>query len=266
MSNRGISRNIPAEKRHLILDRNADIQKWPGHREIRATKITDHIRLTYDGQGGYTCFRIKNNEDFEARLAGIDRLLEADKSISRIRASLKAERLAADHDCDTPKPFWAWTAPDIAAQAYKNSDSKISSWIKHASLKEKEEQKLTKTFDDVQLAIRSLSNLDQEIGYFSCRKENSYLSCGTKFYFQIENQDIPESALKNAIGMPVKDYISHPFLHPETVINSVKKQNSKIIFNFWKIMGVFEVPPIIDIDDVRKIDEEYCNKIRPSYE
>ena len=89
----GISRNIPASHRSLLLDRASDISKWPGDRRIKAVVTQGRLRVTYDGQGGYACLRIHPDDDFDQRLIAIDRLIEHDIRIARIKASLMKGRM-----------------------------------------------------------------------------------------------------------------------------------------------------------------------------
>lgn len=271
MSSTGISRNIPAAQRHHLLDRWADISKWPGMREIRAQVIKDHIRATYEGQGGYICLRIRPDEDFEKRLVAIDRLIEHDIQISRIMASQIAERLECDYDEDAnfevendmPPPTWSWTAPEIMAKAYhENSPAGLKAWIDNA-LKipgSSETQKISET----EFSIRSVEiggRYESRVEHFSASDKNSHLTFGTKHYLRIRGKHLPAAVLSSMPGRPSGEYVTHPFLHPETVIHSVKQEKGDTVLNLWKNRSVIADPPLMGLKEVNEAFEREQHRL-----
>jgi len=269
MSSTGISRNIPAAQRHHLLDRWADISQWPGNREIRAQVIKDHIRVTYEGQGGYICLRIRPDDNFEKRLAAIDRLIEHDIQIARIMASQIAERIECDYDEDAdfevgndmPPPLWSWTVPEIMAIAYHEKKPEgLKAWIDKALRMPGSSE--TERVSSTDFSIRTVEiggRYESRVELFSASNQDAHLTSGTKHYLRIRGKQLPATVLASMVGRPSGEFITHPFLHPEVVIHSARQEKGDTILNLWKNRSVLADPPLMSLQEV---NEAFNSEIR----
>lgn len=261
MSGTGISRNIPAARRHLLLDRMSDLSKWPGYREIRAQTIKGSTRVTYEGQGGYICLRLGPEEDFEQRLIAIDRLIEHDIQFARIHASRIAERIACDYDSgtdtevenDMPPPLWSWIVPETLQRAFcGQAVSALKEWIEHALALPGTGE--SGRIGNADYAIRTGdpgSFRKTIVELFSASNAKAHLSWGTsRNYLKLRSGILPQSVLAALPGKPISHAIAHPFVHPETVVQSVNIDKGDIVINLWRNRSILAAPPLCGMEEV----------------
>lgn len=273
----GISRNIPASHRSLLLDRASDISKWPGDRRIKAVVTQGRLRVTYDGQGGYACLRIHPDDDFDQRLIAIDRLIEHDIRIARIKASLMKGRMENRHaplieqwtDDDMPDmemPLWTWSVPEEMATAYRtDSPSGTRPWIdgeldnlrKHMRF-----NPITETFGDTRLTLRAsawgqMYETNGEIELFSVKNEAGILSWNTNSRYLKVKIDLPQTIVSSLEGRTIRGVVQHPLLHPETVIRRARKDKGDLLIDLWRQADVLEEAPVRTLEEATSIHAEY---------
>jgi len=275
MTTAGISRNIPASQRHLILERAADIAGWPGSRSIRSVIVKGRLRITYEGQGGYACLRMHPDDDLERRLVAIDRLIAHDKEISAISASMRQSFLECDFDpesgCfldeDAELPIWAWIVPEEMAIAYRND---IPEGIRGRIDRE---LAISAQGDDVDLTTTtpggttyvikssgsSYHTTMRAISLFSVRTGSSFVSWNaSRHYMKVAGQ-LPEAVISGMEGRRIADYVTHPLVHPETVIRKARrdKGGNGTVLDLWRQGAVLAAAPIRELDDIERINREY---------
>ena len=254
----GISRAIPASRRHLLLDICSDINAWPGYRELRAQNLQGGTRITYTGQAGNLSLMIGSDEDFAQRLIAVHRLIEHDKNVSRIIASKRADLYACDYDPDTshwvdndmPPPLWAWEVPEALALAYtQNLPKGFTRFFNRTADIQCDE---SGNFEKARVAIKAVSHIeDTWINFFSFEDALSHLSYNrSDFYLKIKNQQLPCASLPILIGKPFGRFFEHSLVHPETIIRNVKQGSSGLMINLWKTRAVLQGAPLQSLDDV----------------
>jgi len=277
MCTSGISRNIPASHRSLLLDRASDISKWPGERRIKAVVTQGRLRVTYDGQGGYACLRIHPDDDFEERLIAIDRLIEHDRRIARIRASLVRMRLECDHDPlieqwvdddmpDMDAPLWSWSVPEEMAAAYRSdTPSGARSWIDRELENLRRHVRynpISETFGDTRLTLRAsawgqMHDRRGEIELFSVKNDAGILSWNTKSRYLKVRTDLPQTIVSSLEGRTIRDIVEHPFLHPESVIRRARKEKDGLLVELWRQADTLQDAPVRTLDEALSIHAEY---------
>ena len=275
---KGISRNIPARYRSLILDRASEIAKWPNSGQIRAQVIKDKIRITYDGNGrGYACLRIDPEDDFEKRLIAIDRLISHDNTLSLINASLQKMQIEVDYDPvnklwldddleDHEVPLWAWDVPEEMAIAYKtDTPAGIKDWIDREMSQVRNHLKHnpgSHSFGKTSASLRAngWGLAERRCGHvelFSARNEQGLLSWNTgKHYLKI-NTTLPDALLSSLEGRPVGEVVTHPLLHPETVIKYAKSEKGTVTLEMWRQGATLCDPPVKTLQEAIEIQREY---------
>lgn len=276
MCTRGISRNIPAAHRSLIIDRAAEADKWPGAREIRAVVTQGKLRVTYDGQGGYACLRIDPDEDIDRRLVAIDRLIEHDRDVERIRASLLQMRMECDWDPDTLEwldddadidmPIWTWSVPESMAIAYREEnppglrqwlDTQFENMRTHLSYNPGSE---VFAGNLVSMRAEGWGQHDGRRGkveLFSVKNDRSMVSWNTKDFRLKINMQLPDAVVTSLEGRSIGSCIEHPLIHPETVVRRAKKEKGSIIIEMWRQGAVIQPAPVQSLEEVMAIEEQY---------
>jgi hypothetical protein len=275
MSTFGISRNIPASQRHLILERAADISKWPGSRSIRSVVTQGRLRITYEGQGGYACLRIHPDDDLEQRLVAIDRLMAHDKEISAIQASIRGLHLECDFDPesghwldeDVDMPLWAWVVPEAMSIAYRNGTPEgVKGLIDRELLHSMSGGELDIPATRLGRSICIIRGGDsygrmtmRRVNLFSIRTGNVFLSENSSKNYMKITDTIPDAVISGMEGRRVGDYVTHPLVHPDTVIKRAvrdAKTNGAVV-DMWRQGAVLAPSPIRDLEDILAMNSEY---------
>ena len=277
MCTSGISRNIPASHRSLILDRVSEASKWPGERKINAVVTQGKLRVSYSGQGGYACLRIDPEDDIDRRLVAIDRLIAHEREVTLIRASLLQMRMECDYDpvsklctdddnIERDMPLWTWSVPEEMASAYQaDSPAGVRAWIdqefegmkKHLSYNPG-----TKTFDNTAVSLRAegwgqVEGRCGSIELFSVKNAQGILSWNTKNRYLKLNTIVPEAVVASLEGKSIGNMVDHPLIHPETVIRRAKKDKDCLLIEMWRQASVLMEAPVRTLAEVNAIDAEY---------
>lgn len=256
MHSRGISRSIPAAQRHQILERTAAISAWPGYFEVNARMLKNQfISITFNGTAGYLSLKIPVSEDFENQLIPLDRMLEHHINKARINASL------ALMDDNPPLKQWMWEVPDFLKIAIEKDNPKGISSLAQDFLEDGDKMKATLGRNRVILSSSNHIFKMRKLQLASINHPAARISWGSSHnYVKVSNLDLPRSIIDSAPGNKISKYIDLPIIHPEGIIKYISATGPDITFEIWKMKTVIAPPPITDLKDVLKAEEEAIRK------
>jgi len=262
MHSRGISRSIPAAQRHHILERTAAISAWPGYFEINARMMKKQvIGITFNGGAGYLSLKLSACDDFEKQLIQLDRMLEHHINKARISASLA---LMKDNP---PLEQWMWEVPDFLKIAIEKDNPKGISNLAQDFLESERMDKIKATLGRNKVILSSSSHTFKmrKLQLVSINHPDVRISWGSShYYIKVSGLHLPRSIIDSAPGNKISKYIDIPIIHPEGIVKYISAAGPDMTFEIWKMKTVVAPPPITDLKDVLKAEEEALRKAEAS--
>lgn len=266
MAGGDISRNIPASRRHLLLDLRARLAPWPGEGLIRARNSKDGTQASYEGVAGRLSITIARDEDFEQKLVALERMVDHHIDRARMVASLHVHKTNPDTgkewiDGSTDTPDWAWVVPDCLRLAVEGDRpgavrNRIQDQLARA-VTAWTGRDHTEKWSDTRMRINPHPSVGGRPGFitlFSLTQPKSTISWNTgRYYLRLPPGSLPNVAPTVMIGTMAGRWMDHPLIDPRTIITWMKRENGDDYVILAKQCGVLAPAPLQELDEVLEV-------------